>query len=185
MTSPGEESVDDPLLQEKRRLAELPYFDDERAHAGNGVLLSDAIEHYSGEPFQLISPFKREYLRPAGYDLRVGDNYAKDGKPYRLTVGNDLTIEPYQVAVIQTLETLNLPSFLIGRWNIRVGLAYRGLLWVGGAQVDPGFRGRLSCPIYNLSTKPVQLKHGDELAMIDFVTTTPVRRTSLFGARQN
>ena len=79
------------------------------------------------------------------------------------------------MAVIQTLETLNIPEFLIGRWNIRVKFAYKGLLWVGGAQVDPGFRGRLCCPIYNLSTKAVKLKHGEELAMIDFVTTTPFR----------
>jgi hypothetical protein len=87
-----------------------------------------------------------------------------------------LTIKPYQVAVIQTLETLNLPDFLIGRWNIRVKFAYKGLLWVGGAQVDPGFRGRLSCPIYNLSTQEVTLKYEEELAMIDFVTTTPFQK---------
>ncbi len=76
------------------------------------------------------------------------------------------------MAVIETYETLNIPEFLIGRWNIRVQLAYKGLLWVGGAQVDPGFRGYLSCPIYNLSTEPLKLRFQEKLAMIDFVTTT-------------
>jgi dUTPase/gas vesicle protein len=89
-----------------------------------------------------------------------------------LADGMHFEIGPYQVAVIETFETLNLPHFLIGRWNIRVQLAYLGLLWVGGAQVDPGFRGQLCCPIYNLSTEPVSLKFKDRLAMIDFVTTT-------------
>ena len=170
--------IDRLLIAEKKRLAELPYCEADAAHPDRGVLLSDRIEHYCGPEFMLISPFEQGNLRPAGYDLRVGDNYAKGGKHYPLNDGGVLTIEPYQVAVIQTLETLNIPAFLIGRWNIRVKLAYKGLLWVGGAQVDPGFRGRLSCPIYNLSTVPVRLKYGEELAMIDFVATTPVKSNS-------
>jgi len=178
MTALDKEELARLLLKEKQRLAELPYFDADGADPDHGVLLSDRIEHYCGREFQLISPFEKEYLRPAGYDLRVGDNYSQGGQHYTLNDGGFLTIEPYQVAIIQTLETLNLPGFLIGRWNIRVKLAYQGLLWVGGAQVDPGFRGRLSCPIYNLSTKSVTLKHGEELAMIDFVATTPVTNRS-------
>lgn len=161
---------------ERTRLSELPYFQRHPEHREDGVLLSDWIEHYSGEKFKLIDPFDRDdCLRPAGYNLRVGANYAIGGKPFTLNEGGALTIKPYQVAVIQTLETLNVPDFLIGRWNIRVKLAYKGLLWVGGAQVDPGFRGRLSCPIYNLSKKPVELGYGEQLAMIDFVTTTSFR----------
>lgn len=136
-----------------------------------GVLLSNKIRQYYDE-FELISPFDEDLLRPAGYDLRVGYNYSVLGERRALNAGMHLEIGPYQVAVIETYETLNLPRFLIGRWNIRVQHAYRGLLWVGGAQVDPGFRGRLCCPIYNLSTEPVRLAFKEKLAMIDFVTTT-------------
>jgi deoxycytidine triphosphate deaminase len=178
MRALDKQEIERLLLKEKQRLAELPYFERNAPESDFGVLLSDRIEYYCGAAFRLISPFENEYLRPAGYDLRVGGNYAQGGEHFTLNDGGSLTIAPYQVAVIQTLETLNLPGFLIGRWNIRVGLAYQGLLWVGGAQVDPGFRGRLSCPIYNLSTMPVTLKYGDELAMIDFVATTPVRTDS-------
>jgi len=175
MTEPDKSEIDRLLLKEKERLAELPYFARGAGEAPQyGVLLSDRIKYYCGPEFKLIDPFEEEYLRPAGYNLRVGDNYAIGGKWFTLNEGGLLTIEPYQVAVIQILETLNVPDFLIGRWNIRVGLAYKGLVWVGGAQVDPGFRGRLCCPIYNLSTEPVSLKHGVELAMIDFVATTLV-----------
>jgi deoxycytidine triphosphate deaminase len=160
------------LLEEKERLSNLPYFQQSLESSEIGVLRSDRIKHYCKENCKLIDPSDVEFLRPAGYDLRVGFHYAIGGEAKTLNYGETVTIGPYQVAVIQTLETLNIPEFLIGRWNIRVGLAYKGLLWVGGAQVDPGFRGKLSCPIYNLSTQPVKLKCGDELAMIDFVTTT-------------
>ena len=51
-----------------------------------------------------------------------------------------------------------MPRFLIGRWNIRVTVAYKGLLWVGGPQVDPGWVGHLFCPIYNLSDQEVNFK---------------------------
>lgn len=169
----AENEFDPRILQnEKERLSELPYI--RRSVIGDepGVLLSDKIEQLCTASQRLISPFDRDSLRPAGYDLRVGLNYAIGKKRNTLNLGEKLTIGPYQVAVIQTLETLNLPEFLIGRWNIRVKLAYKGLLWVGGAQVDPGFRGQLSCPIYNLSTEPVELECGERLAMIDFVTTT-------------
>jgi deoxycytidine triphosphate deaminase len=161
--------------EEKDRLSRFPYFNRDPSHTGDGVLLSDQIEFYCRK-YGMIGDFSRECLQPAGYTLRIGNNYAIDGKCYTLNENGSLTIQRYQVAIIQTFETLNLPQFLIGRWNIRVTLAYDGLLWVGGAQVDPGFRGRLSCPIYNLSAKEVVLQHGERLAMIDFVTTTPFRR---------
>ena len=56
---------------------------------------------------------------------------------------------------------------------MRTRWAYKGLLWVGAAQVDAGFRGYLACPLYNLSNKEVELSFGDEIAVMDFVTTTP------------
>ncbi len=178
MTSSGDELLKTLRDQEKERLARLPGIDRDPDHTEDGVLLSHWIEHYCEDSRRMIDPFDPEYLRPAGYDLRVGNNYTKKGEPHTLNKGGSLTIDPYQVAIIQTLETLNMPEFLIGRWNIRVGLAYDGLLWVGGAQVDPGFQGYLSCPIYNLATEEVTLKHGQKLAMIDFVTTTSVRHDS-------
>lgn len=87
----------------------------------------------------------------------------------------EIRIPPFNVVVIKTGETINLPRFLIARWNVRVKWAYEGLLWVGGPQVDPGWVGHLFCPLYNLSDKEVVLRFGDAIALMDFVTTTPFR----------
>jgi len=171
MSTKPDDSLRTLREHEIERLRSLPQFtklsDDE-----TGVLLSDRIRRYC-DGYQLIAPFDPERLRPAGYDLRVGHYYSIGGETKALNDGMELVIGPYQVAIIETYETLNMPEFLIGRWNVRVARAYQGLLWVGGAQVDPGFRGHLCCPIYNLSTDPVHLGFGADLAMIDFVTTTP------------
>ena len=166
------------IIAEKERLSDLRYAPLEIGEQYHGVLLGEQIRSLC-DRYDLVSPFKEECLRPAGYDLTVGERYAIDGNQRNLGLDGVLTIPPYQVAVIQTFETLNIPDFLIGRWNIRVKLAYEGLLWVGGAQVDPGFRGRLACPIYNLSKVPVPLEFGQRLAMIDFVATSYTPGTTL------
>jgi deoxycytidine triphosphate deaminase len=156
-----------------------------------GVLLADEIEYYALN-YKLIDPFyigdpsnpKKTKLRPAGYELSVGELYSKNGEIHFLTdeIGkNEIVVSPFEVVVIQTLERLNMPEFMIARWNVAVGQAYRGLLWVGAAQVDPGFKGYLCCPIYNLSDTPCTLKYGESIAVIDFVTTTaPTKRSREF-----
>jgi deoxycytidine triphosphate deaminase len=141
---------------------------------GTGVLLSDAIQHYVKE-FDLISPFHTANLKPANYKLTIGDEYAIGGKinPLSDLPGqNEIRIKPFEVAIIKTNETLNVPPFLIARWNIQVSRAYQGLLWVGGPQVDAGYVGHLFCPIYNLSDEEVILHQGEAIAVIDFVKTT-------------
>jgi deoxycytidine triphosphate deaminase len=124
----------------------------------HGVLLSDEIIFYA-ENHRLITPFDRDSLKPAGYELSVGDEYFISGEFLTIDIRRPETariiIPPFEVAVIKTRETLCLPRYLIARWNIRVIHAYSGLLWVGGPQVDPGYVGHLFCPIYNLSDKPV------------------------------
>jgi deoxycytidine triphosphate deaminase len=139
-----------------------------------GVLLSDRIE-YLATHYKLIDPFRQDKLKPAAYELSVGDLYSMGGETHRLLEEpgrNELVIKPFEVVIIQTLERLNLPEYLIARWNVRVTWAYEGLLWVGAAQVYPGFKGFLACPLYNLSNKPVRLTRGEGIAVIDFVTTT-------------
>jgi deoxycytidine triphosphate deaminase len=135
----------------------------------HGILLSDQIS-YLASKHDMISPFQPENLKPAGYELTVGDEYFMSGEFFELK--DSITILPFEVAVIKTGELLRLPRFMIARWNIRVTHAYAGLLWVGGPQVDPGYVGNLFCPIYNLSDKPVTLNRGDKLALMDFQRTT-------------
>jgi deoxycytidine triphosphate deaminase len=146
---------------------------DDREDPPSGVLLSDEIERCVSS-FKLIDPFDKENnLKAAGYELTVGDEFVIGGNKKQLKKDGEIRIPPFDVVVIKTQETINLPRFLIARWNVRVRWAYEGLLWVGGPQVDPGWVGHLFCPLYNLSNKEVVLRFGDPIALMDFVTTTP------------
>ncbi len=163
-------------IEHLKSLPEVP-FDESRP---TGVLLADEIERYATK-YKMIDPFDPGKLKGARYELSVGDLYAIGGKTGTLTDEpghNEIVIRPFEVVVIQTLERLNMPRFMIARWNVRIRWAYQGLLWVGAAQVDAGYRGYLDCPLYNLSDKPVTLRRGQEIAVIDFVTTTPPTKRS-------
>lgn len=145
----------------------------------HGVLQSEKIQRLSDHSVEtpLICPFTEDNLRSAGYKLSVGARYKHvvDGERQAVVDLSDydsIVIQPYGVVVIETEETLCLPRNMIGRWNIAVGLAYKGLVWVGAAQVDPGWTGRLFAPIYNLSDKQICLNRGEHFATIDFVLTT-------------
>ena len=150
---------------------------DPREHVWNfwpgAVLLDDEIEYYAKQPeHPLISPFDKKNLKPARYQLTLGNEARIAGKTVRIDKENPLAIEPHQVAIVRSDEILNLPRFLIARWNLTIGMVYRGLLWVGALQVDPGWVGYLPCPLYNLSDDTVTINYGEKLFTIDFVRTT-------------
>lgn len=137
------------------------------------VLLDDEIKYYSTCHEQpLISPFDEANLKPARYQLTLGPEAKVGGRTVRIDENNPLVLDPHQVAIVRTFETLNLPRFLIGRWNLTVETVYKGLLWVGALQVDPGWVGYLPCPLYNLSNDTVTIGYRERLFSIDFVRTT-------------
>ncbi len=148
---------------------------DDSHHALPGaVLLSDEIEYFATE-YNMVDPFNRDNLKAAGIHLCLGSEYSLRGKIHDLydkPGKNELTIPPFEVAIITTAETINLPRFIIARWNLRVKNVYKGLLWTGALQVDPGWSGKLPCPIYNLSNEDVTLRLGEPIVLMDFVKTT-------------
>jgi deoxycytidine triphosphate deaminase len=159
------------------RLSSFPdaeYLRHPKTHEGrpSGVLLGDEIEFYC-KNYRLLDPYKPSNIKAANYELRVGLRYSVGGERHELAIGESLTIPRFEVAVVEILETINMPHFLIGRWNIRTRWAYKGLIWVGGPQVDAGYRGLLMCPLWNLSNEPFTIKCSEEIAIIDFEATTP------------
>src|SRR4051812_4955508 len=114
------------------RLSQLPAIPDvpDEEDSGAGVLLSDRIQRMC-KKYLMVAPFDPSNLKAASYEICVGSFYGRAGRTYELKENDVLTIEPFDVVIIQSYETLNLPRFIIARWNIRIKWAYRGLLWVG------------------------------------------------------
>lgn len=147
------------------------------------ILLSDQIQFYienlnpplvhNSDKKKLGPDELKDCLDAASYKLRLGDEAHVGGKWRRISENEPLVIPAHQVAVVKTYEVVNLPRFLIARWNLRVKWVYEGLLWVGGPQVDPGWQGELYCPIYNLAEREVVIPYKERFFTMDFSRTTP------------
>ncbi len=143
----------------------------------SGILLSDRIRFYV-DKVALIHPFDDKELRPACYTLHAGPEYLIS-LPGKLVEGNleregRVVIPPNGLIYIRFLEEVNIPHYLIARFNLRVKQVYRGLLLGTGPQVDPGFRGHLGCPIHNFTDEDKILHYRERLITIDFAKTTPL-----------
>lgn len=136
-----------------------------------GVLLSDAIAFYI-EKSNLVENHEPTCIKAASYALRLGSLYYQDGKFGKLKDGETLVLKSNSLTFVSMLERVNIPLYMIARFNLKIDLIYQGILLGTGPQVDPGFRGNLSCPLHNISNNHVELSYGERFATIDFIKTS-------------
>jgi deoxycytidine triphosphate deaminase len=157
----------------------------------SGVLLSDRIRLYVHE-VGLIAPFQEENLAPASYDLTVGSDYwfydplTQNGKLKQLEKAGDILVIPKNsIVFVCSAERLNLPFYLTARFNLKLRFLHEGLLIGTGPQIDPGFVGRLSCPLHNISNDQICLVRGETFAVLEFYKTTPFAESEHLKSDQN
>jgi deoxycytidine triphosphate deaminase len=141
-----------------------------------GMLLSDQIHKFASDPVNLLiaENYSPKMLRPAAYTLTIGDDYVDHrGRRRKLSEKQpSFEMEPNSIVFVSIREKLDLPYYIAARFNLRVDWVYKGILLGTGPQVEPGFRGFLSCPLYNLTNRSVLITRKDEFATIDFERTT-------------
>jgi deoxycytidine triphosphate deaminase len=136
------------------------------------VLRSDQI-HFLADEVGLVDPFDEKHLRPAAYDLAVGDSYYVDDVRVDLTrESNDIEIPPNGLVYIKTKEKFNVPYYLVARYSLRVHQVYRGLLIDNGLHVDPGYCGYIWIPVHNFTMQSRVLRRGEEFISVEFNRTT-------------
>ena len=141
-----------------------------------GVLVKRNIQRLIRQRPPLIDQHDPNCLKSSTYDLRLGEEYIKNGafdkldenkKPY-------LEIPEHDVVVVSTYEKINIPTSLVGRFGIRLSLVMRGLVLNNEPQIDPGYSGKLFCLLYNLSDEPITLRYKQPFATIEFEETKSV-----------
>ena len=117
-----------------------------------------------------ISPFDPAAVEPASYDLRVGSQAATSStrKVTDLAQEGFVEVKPGDFVIVTTLETIKLDNAHVGRFGLTSSHARRGLIATAGPQIDPGFHGRLTIGLTNLSTKSVALTHKDSFLTVEF-----------------
>jgi deoxycytidine triphosphate deaminase len=139
-----------------------------------GMLLSDQINKFCNVKLLIAENYSSDRLRPAAYTLTIGDDYVdSSGRKKKLTSKKpSYEMPPNSIVFVSIKEMLDLPYYIAARFNLRVDWVYKGILLGTGPQVEPGFRGYLSCPLYNLTDRSHTITRGEEFATIDFERTT-------------
>ncbi len=152
------------------------YQDPNNSPSRKGLLLSNEIDTFCRVGLLIrLADYKPENLRAASYTLTVGPNYVGSNGRINKMVKEDqdsFYMEPNSIVYVSTAEELNLPFYVAARFNLRVNWVYKGILLGTGPQVDPGFKGHLSCPLFNLTDRSIKITLGDLFATIDFERTS-------------
>ena len=111
----------------------------------------------------MIYPFDYSKLEGASYDVKLAGKVVywdeKGNKIVKNIVENPIKEDEVQDFILQknsiafvTLEPIfRIPDYIALRFNLKISHIYKGLLLGTGPLVDPGFVGRLSIPLHNLT----------------------------------
>jgi len=131
--------------------------------------IQEALERGEAKGGIRIEPFNPESLEPASYDLHVGDQAATSRDPHKVNIAESgmLILWPGDFAIVTTQEKIHFSAKHVGRFGLTSSYARKGLIATTGAQIDPGFQGRLLVGLTNLSTKKIVLPHSDKFLTLE------------------
>jgi len=115
---------------------------------------------------------KSSPIQPTSIDLHIGRIFVPETEPH-LTGGEkfpheEYVLEPGKTALVETYETLNLPSDISGIGFPPSRVSVTGILMTNPGHVDPGFEGKLSFTIINMGKKPFLLKRRRMIFSVAF-----------------
>lgn len=131
----------------------------------------------------LIYPFYEKKLQGASYDVTIKGpvvywKFADSGEVEKKTIqiekrGDSFDLEPNSIAFVTLEPTFRIPTYLALRFNLKITHIYKGLLLGTGPLVDPGFSGKLSIPLHNLTSNTYRFLYGEELITMEFTKLSP------------
>ena len=121
-----------------------------------------------------IDPFDPKCLKGASYDVKILGEviyWDEDGKKQSVLLekeGDFFDLSPNSIAFVTVEPTFRIPYYLALRFNLKITHIYKGLLLGTGPLVDPGFVGKLSIPLHNLTSNTYRFSAYDELITMEF-----------------
>lgn len=121
-----------------------------------------------------IDPFDPKCLKGASYNVKILGEviyWDEDGKKQSVLLekeGDFFDLSPNSIAFVTVQPTFRIPYYLALRFNLKITHIYKGLLLGTGPLVDPGFVGKLSIPLHNLTSNTYRFSAYDELITMEF-----------------
>lgn len=133
-------------------------------------------------PFEVNWANPSEMLKPASCGIRLGGEVIfwdtrRRGRPKKVTrqlaKGEELTLKQNSIVYVTLEPILRLPDYIAARFNLMIREIYRGILLGTGPLVDPGFDGRLSLPLHNLTVNDYRIIGGEPMVWMEFTKLSP------------
>lgn len=123
----------------------------------------------------MIYPFYVDYLQGASYEVALRgtviwwDEEEKIQHQKELVKPGDFfELKPNSIAFVTLEPMFRIPDYLALRFNLKIVHVYKGLLLGTGPLVDPGFVGRLSIPLHNLTANTYTFVAGEGIIQVEF-----------------
>ncbi len=121
----------------------------------------------------MIYPYYPDKLKSASYEVNLlGQITEWDDKgkkiEHTLKKGDAFTLKKNSIAFLTPESTFRLPAYIAIRFNLKITFVQRGLLLGTGPLVDPGFEGKLSIPLHNLTANDYTFEGGEGLIWVEF-----------------
>lgn len=137
----------------------------------------------------MIYPFDSDKLQGASYEVAIRgtviwwDEEKKEEHIEQLVKpGDSFKLEPNSIAFVTLEPMFRIPDYIALRFNLKIVHVYKGLLLGTGPLVDPGFVGRLSIPLHNLTSNTYIFRAGDGMIQMEF---TKLSRNNVWLTNKN
>ena len=117
------------------------------------ILTDRQIEEHI-KTHNMIHPYDEKRLKPASYDICVGDEYrfSHEKEPRKLSGWKkEIKLPPYSLCYVLSKEKLNLPNDVSALISSMHGTVREGVLMYPQPPIDPGFSGKLYLLLHNLT----------------------------------
>lgn len=122
----------------------------------------------------IIKPMPEDsQIQPASIDVRLGDEIAWTNGARRDLGHDGYVLYPGRFILGQTLEWVEVPSYLVAQVNGKSSIGRRGVMvHVTAGFIDPGFRGNITLELVNVGHSPLYLEKGMLIAQLIFIRLT-------------
>lgn len=133
------------------------------------------------EKVGMIYPFYKDNLKPASYGVRLKGEYIywlsseekKCGLLENITEKDEngnvvFTLKKNSIAYVQLEPEFRFPSYIAGRFNLKIKHIYQGILLGTGPLVDPGYEGHIYIPLHNLTNNDYRIPIEKPIIWMEF-----------------
>jgi deoxycytidine triphosphate deaminase/cell division septum initiation protein DivIVA len=127
----------------------------------------------------MLWPFNLDKRKSASYEIPLlgkcvyWDDRGKKQVEQIVEPDDKFVLKANSIAFVTLEPMFRLPNYMALRFNLKISHIYKGILLGTGPLVDPGFQGKLSIPLHNLTTNDYTFKARDGLIWMEFTKISP------------